>query len=225
MLELKADCFEHEIAKLLTRYQDKHSNCKSNHWQRCSWKDQLTTPDAYIHALKLGLGVTSERFASPLSFNPDMETYYSIFDQDRVFGANINAFSSQWTGASQANPDHEPQCMEKAVRWAILSAEQASEASLTVFVMPKQASSGYYKSLAHPTIRHLCNINKENFKFKSVNHWQNGQTYNAKPKEDVLLFISTNQQGLGQYVKPATLLQLLSQTSLQQHQTRIEPQA
>ena len=68
-----------------------------------------------------------------------------MYEQDRVFGANVDAFSTKWEGASQASPEYTPECMEKAVRWAILSAEQSKTACLTVFVLPIQASTGYHK--------------------------------------------------------------------------------
>ena len=119
------------------RYQD---TCKKQETKECQnhdLKDQKATPDAYMHALKEGLSVTCERFASPLNFNPLWETYYSNFEEDRIFGANINAFSTQWVGASQANPSHQPESVEKAVQWAILSAEQTTMACLTASMLPK----------------------------------------------------------------------------------------
>ncbi len=44
--------------------------------------------------------------------------------------------SVKWTGASQVNPGYEAVAMEKAMRWAILSAEEAAEPVLTAFVLP-----------------------------------------------------------------------------------------
>ena len=177
MEQLGATCFEHEVAKLLIRYQDGHTRHADKHWKTTSLAQQLTTPDTYMHALKTALGLKCERFASPLNFNPEFDSYFSMHDQDRIFGANIDAFSRKWEGASQANPGHTPKLMEKAVRWAVLSAEQSKTACLTAFVLPAQAPSGYYKWLAHPLVTMVCTVNKSNFKYKGTDHWKTGQTY------------------------------------------------
>lgn len=166
MLELNADCFEHKVGKLLNRYQDKHSKHKSNHWQSCSLKDQSMTPDAYLHALIVGYGVTSGRFASPLNFNPAMNSYYSIFDQDRVFGATVNVFSTHLKQTQTMNPNAWKR------QYAGPSSMQSNlKPSLTVFVLPRQTSSGYCKWPSHPTVRQLCTINKQAFRIQTVNLW------------------------------------------------------
>ena len=60
-----------------------------------------------MKALINGLSLTTERFASPLNFNPAMTAYFSLYKEDQLFGANHNAFSARWTGASQCNPEYE----------------------------------------------------------------------------------------------------------------------
>ncbi len=50
--------------------------------------------------------------------------------------SNFDAYSVKWTGASQVNPEYEVVAMEKAMRWAILSAEEATEPALTTFALP-----------------------------------------------------------------------------------------
>ena len=97
---LNAGCFKIEVAKLMMRYKDGYNMHKDKHWQTTNLKHHLTTPDAYIDALKAGLNVDCERFASPLDFNPSLKHYYSMYDQDRVFGANINAYSTKWEAVS-----------------------------------------------------------------------------------------------------------------------------
>lgn len=61
-----------------------------------------------------------------MSFNLDLKQYIcnSMYQQDRVFGANINAHSTRWEGASQATqayPENGLGAIKKAVRCAILS--------------------------------------------------------------------------------------------------------
>ena len=118
--ELQATSFVHEVAKLITRYQA----TKRKNGPQLS--DQSGLPDEYMKALIQGLNIQCERFASPLNFNPTVERYCSLHTQDKVFGANTDAYSRKWEGASQANPPHEAEAMEKAVRWAIFSADQST---------------------------------------------------------------------------------------------------
>ncbi len=49
--------------------------------------------------------MTTERFASPLHFNPGLECYFSMYVEDALFGVNFDAYSVKWTGASQLNPE------------------------------------------------------------------------------------------------------------------------
>ena len=214
MQQLKAECFEHEVAKLLIRYQEGYCPHKSKHWQCTKLENHIATPDEYMHALKVGLDIDCERFASPLNFNPEIPQYYSMYEQDRVFGANFNAFSSKWTGASQAKPEFEPEAMEKALRWAILSAEQSDSASLTAFIMPDTPSTGFYKWLQHPTVMPLCKIGRNSFRFKTADHWKSGQTYNGHTKSDVIIFLVANDKGLS-LVDDARLRQQLQAAAVQ----------
>lgn len=135
----------HEVAKLITRYQA----TKGKHGPRLS--DQSRLPDEYMKALIHGLNIQCERCASPLRVNPTVERYCSLHTQDKVFRANTDAYSRKWEGASQANPPHEAEAMEKAVRWAIFSADQSTSPTLTAFMLPKSEANAYQKWLRHPT--------------------------------------------------------------------------
>ena len=91
MKTLGATCFEHEVALLINRYKIP----KEDDMVKAS-KLRRSTPDVYMHAFQDGLGVQCERFASPLDINPEMQHYYSLHDRDKVFGANIDAYSTKW---------------------------------------------------------------------------------------------------------------------------------
>ena len=97
------------IARLLNRYTKKTSDGS----KKSKLANQCTTPDRYIQAFKRGLSETTERFASPLNFNPNMTCYFSMYAEDALFGANFDAYSRKWTGASQVNPEYEAVAMEK----------------------------------------------------------------------------------------------------------------
>ena len=77
---------------------------------------------------------------------------------DALFGANFDAYSVKWTGASQVKPEYDVVAMEMAMRWAILSAEKAAEPVLTAIVLPWWDDKGssyasqcsYYNKLGKP---------------------------------------------------------------------------
>ena len=125
--------FAEAVCALFVRYQDgfKESDTNgtklTNHW---------ATPDPYMKALQRGLNLKIERFASPLNHSEHLEAYYSRFEEDATFGANVDAFSVKWTGPSQCNPEYEADAMEMAVRRAIASATDSEEPGLTAFVLP-----------------------------------------------------------------------------------------
>ena len=57
----------------------------------------------------------TERFASPLNFNLTTRCYFSLYPEDRLFGANIDAYSCKCQGASEVHPEHEP--AENKFKW------------------------------------------------------------------------------------------------------------
>ena len=77
----------------------------------------------------------------------------------------------KWEGASEANPPHGAKAMEKAVRWAILSAEKSMSPTLTAFTLPKTGANAYQKRLTHPMVRELGCIEREHMSFKTTDHW------------------------------------------------------
>ena len=86
--ELHATNFVHEVAKLTLRYQAGQGKGAGK------LPDQRGLPDEYMDALIQSLNVQCERFASPLNFNPGVKQNYSLHEQDKVFGANTDAYST-----------------------------------------------------------------------------------------------------------------------------------
>ena len=164
-------------------------------------------PDAYIKAMKEGLHaaaqLTTERFASPVNFSPHLTGYYSLQEEDQLLGANYNAYSTRWTGASQARPEYESAAMDKAVRWAIASCEDTAEPVLTVFVLPWQAekSTAYAKWLCHPSVQETKTVQRGNIALVHPQHWSTGNTHTAAAKWDIKFFVVANEAGLKQNSK------------------------
>ena len=205
---LQATSFVHEVAKLTLRYQVRKGDKDEK------LPDQSGIPDEYMQALISSLDLQCERFASPLNFNPGVKQYYSLYEQDKVFGANLDAYSKKWEGASQANPPHDAQAMEKAVRWAILSADQSHVPTLTAFMLASSDATGYMKWLSHPMVRQLGCIRREYIKFKTPDYWKTGKLYTKYSKQDVMLFVVGNQAGLEEFLDVQKLRAHIAQASL-----------
>ena len=171
--------FPTAIARLLNRYTNKHGEVGNKTQQQ----NQCTTPDDYLQAMIKGLGITCERFASPLNFNASCKSYFSMYAEDRLFGSKLDAYSTRWLGASQANPEYEAVAMEKAVRWAIFSALDTVEPVLTAFVLPCQDNSGtsYARWMTHPLVQEVATVQKNKFKFKDPRHWTGDKEYSGTP--------------------------------------------
>ena len=114
-----------------------------------------------MKALKEGLQTTTERFASPLNHSPELEAYFSWYEEDQLFGANHDAYSTRWTGSSQARPEFDAAGIDKAMRWAIASTD-TPEPVLTAFVLPWQTRGGsaYTKWLCHPAVQEIKTIDR-----------------------------------------------------------------
>ena len=143
--QLKGGQFEDDLAALLLRYPARAFKPATS---------GLATPATLARALYEGLGLTAERFATPLDCSPLATTYWAPQAADQLFGARHEAFSAAWSGLSQAFPPHDSKLLEKAVRQALHSAEKCEAAGLpscTVFVMPARGlADGYRSHRSHP---------------------------------------------------------------------------
>lgn len=194
--------FEHAVVSLLSRYND-----KGKHSTQSNMQQHWSTPDAYMKAMKEGLQLSTERFASPLNFSPHLTSYYSLQEEDQLFGANYDTYSTKWTGASQARPEYESAAMDKAVRWAIASCEDTAEPVLTVFVLPwqTQKSTAYAKWLCHPSVQEIKTVKRGNIALVHPLHWSTGKTHTATAKWDIKFFVVANEAGLKQYYREYSL--------------------
>ena len=77
-----------------------------------------------------------------------MDTYYSAFSSDSVFGASHDCFSTLWTGASQFNPEYEHMDLNEAMKHAVVSTYTNSPV-LSVFVDPAWDGTLYTSWLRH----------------------------------------------------------------------------
>ena len=75
--------------------------------------------------------------------------------------------------------------MDKAVRWAIMSAASTEEASLTTFILPEWPRTACYKYVTDRRVHHLVTVPKDKFSFKTPDFWKTGQICASHPKWDV----------------------------------------
>ena len=134
--------FEREVADLICRYRDGHKFRSGPSHKPCtvSWATSPSAPRHMLEGLVQTLGITKERFASPLDVHHSVAHYNSAHPRDAVFGADPDAYASAWTGWSWCHPPHSPADLDKAVAWAAASARAAQDRgapSATLMLLPR----------------------------------------------------------------------------------------
>ena len=133
--------FEREVAELICRSKDKQK-FRSATGKACEvqWALCPSVPRLMLDGLIQTLGITKERFASPLDVHHSVTHYNSAHPRDAVFGAAGDAYATPWTGWSWGHPPHCPAALDKAVAWAAASARAAQERnvpSATLLMLPR----------------------------------------------------------------------------------------
>ena len=132
-----AGSFEEEVADLLGRYKIKGKGTTQA-------SDLLTAPTEMVEGMVQILGLTKERYASPLDVHPSITEYNSQHTRDMAFGADTDAHSAVWTGWSWGHPPHTTAAVDKAVAWAVASARATQETntpSATLLLLPRLGAS------------------------------------------------------------------------------------
>eukprot|EP00882_Tetradesmus_deserticola_P000535 GHRQ01000587.1.p1 GENE.GHRQ01000587.1~~GHRQ01000587.1.p1 ORF type:complete len:2327 (+),score=302.27 GHRQ01000587.1:5202-12182(+) len=141
MRRLKSTSFEQDVLKLVTRYAP-GNRVPGHDSKTITDKQQCTLPSPLKDFLFYELGCKHERFASPLNVHAACTKYYSLFKEDRMFGAQGNAYSRKWTGPSIAVPDFDHDAAEQAVKWAVYSAKATSQKpTFTLLFLPSYSDS------------------------------------------------------------------------------------
>ena len=115
-------------------------------------------PPTLIGALAKTLGLTQERYASPVHHS--LPIYWSTHPEDQAFGARLNSLAAPWVGGSIASPPQDTTATERCMRHAICSALACSDRdapSLTVILAP--LSQGQLAPFnKHPWVVQLCSV-------------------------------------------------------------------
>jgi ribonuclease HI len=190
--------FEQEMYRLLMRYKQGCSIAGTK--RRVDMKNHWTTPPELMQLLQKHLGITKERFASPLNFNAHTQQYWSCHARDQLFGACHDAYSCKWSGVSECNPEYEHSDMYKAVAWAVQSARATAEPVLTLCILPawdESSDTAYCRWLRQA--KHNCHVllrvPKACFKFMTPDAWKGAAPYAGHPKWDVNFVLVGNTAG------------------------------
>eukprot|EP00959_Pyramimonas_sp_CCMP1952_P103832 2170928-Pyramimonas_sp.AAC.2 len=103
-------------------------------------------------------------FASPLNVHTDTHTYFSKYDQDKVFGAKGYAYDVKWEGRYEFNPEYVPIELEKALLWAVHSSAKDSKCT---------AERKHIERLVNENsgVCKLITIPEKQFDFLAPDHW------------------------------------------------------
>jgi exonuclease III/ribonuclease HI len=201
---LKAGTFAEELHKLMLRYEN-NSVINQQEGTRVKLVNHWATPRRVYAVLQSLAGVTKERYASPLNYNPDMDLYWSVHKRDVLFGARHDTYAYTRTGSSVANPEYEDPEMNKSVAEAVWAARNnRGEPTLEFHVLPAwtdTSNTAYMNWLdqAPEVCKHVLQIPKQHFRFQTPTAWKTGTTYDGNPKWGVNILVTGNQAGLDTY--------------------------
>jgi hypothetical protein len=189
--------FEEEVGKLLNRYKDGHINNKG---QKTKMHNHWTTPPLLMTFIQNKFQLQGEKFASPLNVHPHSKAYWSMYEEDAVFGAQHDAYSHRWTGGYEANPEYEDEEMDKAVGWAVNSALASQEPTLTIFILPAwddHSNTSYMRwCKTHPNTCYLLSkLSKRYFKFMTPDHWSGEDNFAGTTKWHINIMAVMNENG------------------------------
>jgi hypothetical protein len=204
MRRLKAGPFAKEVYSLMCRYKD-GALLNPENQSKVKLRNHWATPAAIYDAIRENLGVTKERFASPLNYNPRMTQYWSAHQRDQIFGAKWDAYKYKWTGASVHNPEYEDQDMNKGVATAVLAAQSTQDPVLGIHILPAWTNSNktsYMRWVEQfPShCKHLLQIPKRKFRFEQPTAWSAGDRYAGTPKWDVNIIVTGNEAGFNKHL-------------------------
>jgi hypothetical protein len=80
--------------------------------------------------------IKTSYFSSPVTCSTLINTYYSPFQRDSIFGSRGNAFKHKWIGSGYAHP-HNKENTQKAIHWARLAAKENQD-TITILTIPDE---------------------------------------------------------------------------------------
>jgi hypothetical protein len=116
-LDPPCQSFETEVIWLYERY--KYRIPKTDFLK----KSHFTLPTEILDQIITLFNITTSYFSSPVTCSTLVNTYYSPFQRDSIFGAKGTAFKHKWLGNGYAHP-HNKENLQKAIHWPRLAAKE-----------------------------------------------------------------------------------------------------
>jgi hypothetical protein len=161
-------------------------------------------PSDIYSALSQAFTLSTEHFASPLNVVVETELYYSVYERDAIFGAQLDAYSVQWLGASEANPEYDTEAVSKALRWGIRSAAATEVPVLTVFILPAYGTDAEHRKLvSHPLVHTAVRVPVGRFNFTPASYTNLGRRKSHFAHFPVEFLVVANEAGRQKFFNPA----------------------
>jgi hypothetical protein len=135
-----------EVIWLYERYKYKISNTEPLK------KSHYTIPTEIIDQIITLFNIKTSYFSSPVTCSTLINTYYSLFQRDSIFGSRGNAFNHKRLGNGYAHP-HNKENIQKARHWARLAAKENQD-TITILTIPDEdwtTNDTPYKSILDDT--------------------------------------------------------------------------
>jgi ribonuclease HI len=200
MVKLRAGSFPEELYALMCRYKDGAQIRERNCTRTVKIKNHWATPPEVYEALQQLTGITKERFASPLNYNPTFGMYWSAHKKDQIFGAKWDTYRYKWTGGSVHNPKYEDEDLNRNIATAIAAARSSSAPVFGIHILPAWSDANrtaYLSWLQHfpDNCKHLLQIPRKHFRFQKPTTWEQGEMYAGHPRWDVNVIVTGNARG------------------------------
>jgi ribonuclease HI len=99
-------------------------------------KSHYTIPTETLDQIITIFNIKTSYFSSPLTCSTLVNTYYSPFQRDSVFGSKGTAFTHKWQDRGYAHP-HNKENIQKAIHWACLAAKENQD-TITILTIPDE---------------------------------------------------------------------------------------
>jgi hypothetical protein len=122
--------FETEVIWLYERYKyqiPKTDLLKKSHY---------ILPTEILDQIITLFNIKTSYFSSPVTCSTLVNTYYSSFQRDSIFGSRGTAFKHKWLGNGYAHP-HNKENLQKAIYWARLATKENQD-TITILTIPDE---------------------------------------------------------------------------------------
>jgi hypothetical protein len=97
-------------------------------------KSHYTIPIEILDQIITSFNIKTSYFSSPVTCSILINTYYSPFQRDSIFGSRGTAFNHKWLNSGYAHP-HNKENIQKAIHWARLAANENHD-TITILTIP-----------------------------------------------------------------------------------------